>query len=365
MATSQTWGHALEVPYNPAATASVSSYFARPLKVVKSNSRNGSPRDLGRRKTTTAATISSRARSVVDHLRSNVHSQQWQCSESSRSRPLSWHPTSIEEHDMVFDPSVSDQGFSGWNFSTAQVNGLFTPISYPAINEPQMEELYTPLEELPGPDVVPAYEARHFGEQAWLGQDPPKVQPYSFGMFPQSSSPQPPWQFSQGAMLGEVPTAPSSPDFFPVPNMDLGTLSLDNTGDNEDAEELVGMGLYDSPAEVQSSSFLCAGLSSGRRALKLEESFEPMEQDDGEEGEEGDDDDDEAAQGQETFEQDAVLEHAPDSSGEANYNSQSIASHLTFGTQSEVNPIAFKYLATLSQLNSAYYPAASHGYGWI
>lgn len=147
-----------------------------------------------------------------------------------------------------------------------------------------------------------------------------------------------------------------------MPNIDIGTLSLDNggeTGDTGAAEELVGMGLYDSPAEVQSTSFLFGGISSGRKALKLEESFEPGEQEEGEEREAED------AQEQETLENDDATDDALEMCDNPDYASQSIASHLTFGAQPEVNPLAFNYLATLSQLNSAYYPTASHGYGWI
>jgi len=78
--------------------------------------------------------------------------------------------------------------------------------------------------------------------------------------------------------------------------MGLDTLSLDNgcSGSKDDAEELVGMGLYDSPAEVQSSSLLFNGFSrSGRKVLKLEESFEPEER----EEEEDEEDDDEESLG--------------------------------------------------------------------
>lgn len=48
-------------------------------------------------------------------------------------------------------------------------------------------------------------------------------------------------------------------------------------------DELVGMGLYDSPAQVQSASLLFSGpLPVRRKSLKLEESFEPVPQSDDE-----------------------------------------------------------------------------------
>jgi len=48
-------------------------------------------------------------------------------------------------------------------------------------------------------------------------------------------------------------------------------------------DELVGMGLYDSPAQVQSANLLFSGpLPVRRKSLKLEESFEPVPQSDDE-----------------------------------------------------------------------------------
>jgi len=319
---------------------------------------------LGRRKTTTSATTSTRNRSVVDHLRST--SQPWQNSDASRSRPVSWHPSSVDALNIPFNPSVNGQDLSLWNFPTVQVNGLITPLSYPPVNEPQIQELFTPLDELPGQDMAFAYGNGPFSQQPWLAQGQLKGDPYSFNNFHQPTSIQPSWQFDQQCTSANIQTAPSSPDYLPIQTIGLDTLSIDNAaiGSKEDSEELVGMGLYDSPAEVQSSSLLFGRTASvGRRALKLEESFEPVEAD-GEEEEE-DDDDDEGAQGEESGVEDDTSDETFDSTENIDYSSQSIANHLTFETQSEVDPIASKYLATLGQLNTAYYPTGYPGYGWI
>lgn len=117
------------------------------------------------------------------------------------------------------------------------------------------------------------------------------------------------------------------------------------------------MGLYDSPAEIQSSCQLFGSFSAPqRKTLKLEESFEPVE------GNDGSEDDDDAVYEQD-MEEDPLDENFM--IRETTSQSQSISNHLNFGSQAEVNPLAYEYLSTLIQLNSAYYPAGHYGYGWI
>ncbi|KIW86302.1 hypothetical protein Z517_01698 [Fonsecaea pedrosoi CBS 271.37] len=355
-----------EMFYNPAVSTNVSSYFVRPNKVVKSNSRNSSPRTSGRRQTMTAAAASSRTRSVVDHLRSST---QWQNTEMPRSRPLSWHPSSFEAvNSTTVNPVANEPDLSTWNYSTAQVHGLVTPISYPVMNEPQIPEAFTPLDELPSQDPALVYEDQSYLDNMWYGQGQTKSNSASVPLYPHQSLAQPTWGFDdQAIMAPNVQTAPSSPDSLPLQNFGLDTLSLGNkdSKSNDDSEELVGMGLYDSPAEVQSSCLLFGGsTASARKGLKLEESFEPVEKDD----EEEEDADSEDAEEDEMNQQDAQQEAEDDvqpcnTSDTAEYEGQSIADHLIFGMQAQPDSLAMKYLSTLRQLNSAYYPSG-HSYGW-
>jgi hypothetical protein len=184
---------------------------------------------------------------------------------------------------------------------------------------------------------------------------------------------QPSWHVNQMLMDPNVQTAPSSPDCLPLQNIRLDTLSLGNidTKSKDSSEELVAMGLYDSPAEVQSSSLLFGGFSgSGRKGLKLEESFEPTEQD-GDEEEEGEDEGEEDVDQTDDTQQEIKQEEADQKwhiPAATQYDSQSIASHLTYGLEPRPEPLASQYLATLRQMNSAYYPSdytQDTGYGWI
>ncbi|KIW21440.1 hypothetical protein PV08_02020 [Exophiala spinifera] len=356
------WNYSLpETAYNP-ASMSVSSYFARPNRVVKPSSRNSSPRNSGRRKTTTGATLSSRTRSLVDHLRSR--SQQQPDFDNSRSRPVSWHTTYDGLH-IPFDSCTPEYDSSAWDFTTTQVNGLVTPISHPVMNEPQIQELMTPLDEVNAANIVIGHGSQHCLNQVWHDDKHSKFDRYTFAPFDSSL------YSSQPAMVSGVATAPPSPSYPSASEINVQDLSLDSSDGKaqDNREELVGMGLYDSPAQVQSSSLLLGNFAgSGQTSLKLAESFEPVEWDpaadqDGEA--EGDDDDDEVE-----MDEDIAQQHNPtplDTSATmfSSYDSQSVANHMAFPTPSGVDPLAYKYLATLSQLNSAYYPNCQYGYGWI
>jgi hypothetical protein len=374
MATFQQWNYPLsEVTYNPTVSPNVSSYFVRPNKVVKTSSRNTSPRHLGRRKTTTAASVSARTRSAVDHLRSTTELQN---SGVARSRPVSWHPDHVVASNFNMSPSVDAESSSYWGFSTAQVHGLFTPVPYSSINEPLIPELFTPLDEPSKQDSTMMCEGELYRQPA-SGQGQAMAESFPFSLYAQQPWIQPEIHHSHTASAPNLHTAPPSPNCPPLQDVRLDTLSLrGGSGKLHDgSDELVGMGLYDSPAEVQSSSLLFGGPpGQGRKGLKLEESFEPTEQEGDEEEEEEDEEQEAEAEdeGMESDDTDDLVDQKWSFSGAAtttDYDSQSIASHLTYGMEARPAPLASTYLATLRQMNSAYYPADypcyGQGYGWI
>ncbi|KAK5045587.1 hypothetical protein LTR84_009205 [Exophiala bonariae] len=347
-----------ETGYNPMSSHSVSSYFIRPSKVVKPSSRNNSPRSLKRRKTTTSAPTSTRTKSFVDQLPST--SQQWTVPDVTRSRPVSWHPNSMEDfYNASYGTGtmVDGQCLSTFGFSTTNVNGLITPISHPVINEPQIQELITPLDEYSMGASTYMCNNNFVDNQSWMVLNQQKCNPYTLNDLYQVDSILPTWQLSQAPVQPPhtVHTAPSSPTCLPL---HVDTLSLDTTDLDEKShsEELVGMGLYDSPADVQSTSLLFGGMSSvSRRGLKLEESFIPEDRpdEDLDEDAETEDDDDEE---EEPFEVPRKMD----------YSSQSIANQMGFlPIQQEPDSLASRYLATLGQLSSAYYPTSHPGYNWI
>jgi hypothetical protein len=231
---------------------------------------------------------------------------------------MSWHP------NMFNGPSASTSGsevvlnqetsfyFSNNDvyqqpaayYSTAAVNGLYTPLSQPAMDEPQIQELITPLEGLTAQELgrgfnIDAYNHQFHMSNAGLPEQSQYVMDNMFPQLPPSQN----WTWNS-VWAQDLPTAPSSPDFLPIQGT-AETSPLDlNVGlkrTKQDGEELVAMGLYDSPAEIQSSSMLFGGPP--KKSLKLEESFEPAPEDtnnddDGEEDTvaDADDGEDEASQ---------------------------------------------------------------------
>ena len=174
------------------------------------------------------------------------------------------------------------------------------------------------------------------------------------------------WQFNETTTAPNVRTASSSPDSQPLQSICLDSLSLENNNQNllGRSEELVGMGLYDSPAEVQSSSVLFDGAwGTGKKALKLAESFVPSEQHDNvEEGPDGNE------QVRPDVKEEAVDEKWQPSTM-AEYEPHSIASHMAYDFEPRPEPLATTYLTTLRQMNSIYYPLHypeyGQGCGWI
>lgn len=166
------------------------------------------------------------------------------------------------------------------------------------------------------------------------------------------------WQYSHLPYSAPVQTAPSSPDCPPSTGMDGLSLGTTDPQAKDSGEELVGMGLYDSPAQVHSTSFFFEGSTvAQRKSLKLEESFEPTERE--EEDDDEVDDQDDAEEDEDVADQDSF--QVPE---KTSYPSQSIASHFPVLAEQNQDSIAAQYLATLGQLNSPYYPS-SHGYGWV
>lgn len=227
------------------------------------------------------------------------------------SRPVSWHPNAYPDfqfneptptyynhmHDMYPQPDF---------YSTATVNGLITPLSQPAIDEPQIQELIQPLEGLSAAEMGQPCDGDVYGYQYWPSQDMAKQYPAMDNMFAYPML-QPSWQWNP-PMSQEIPTAPSSPAFLPIQGtLEASPLDLNirHLPQKPTGDDLVSLGLYDSPAEVRSSSLLFGG-SGRKRSLKLEESFEPPPPSEKDEGEDDSDAEADEADDSETAAVDTV-----------------------------------------------------------
>ena len=228
----------------------------------------------------------------------------------NQDRPLSWHPTSF---DQPFDFSQHSQVnfFPQFDvltstFTTAEINGLITPMSAPVPNEPQIREFLTPLEDCPPQtnpnipfvdDYVSKMGTYYLPEQNYQAEDQMFVTeqvPYQY-QYPMPLAYQ--LQPANYPHLN-VDTAPPSPTLLPIRNFDNDDAASPFvlSSPRVEKDELVGMGLYDKPQDVQSNTLfgggptsmaaLTAGIGKG---LKLEESFEPPPAEDDEEEDDNDD----------------------------------------------------------------------------
>ncbi|KAK5939105.1 hypothetical protein PMZ80_008408 [Knufia obscura] len=262
----------------------ISAYFKRPAKVTKPSSRNQSPRTGGRRRMTTH--LPARTRSVADAQRPNMNARQQLYRNAASSRPISWHPNLVNEFEQYQMPNHQFYPqSSNVPMNTTFAHGLVTPYTYP-VAEPYFDCPNVPLEQMTGQDlsiVHSNHQAHNVHPYVQDGTSPEytpvSTDPYQATDFDVAHMA---WPSLPPSMPQDLATAPTSPDFLPVP--DFGqSFCVAQTEEVVDTDELVGMGLYDSPAQVQSASLSFNGpLPVRRKSLKLEESFEPaLQSDDG------------------------------------------------------------------------------------
>lgn len=162
--------------------------------------------------------------------------------------------------------------------NTIVTHGLPTPNSFPVLDEGFLDCPSMPLEHMNSQNINTFSNDL---QQADLYVDGPENNPFLFtsgmtNMFANESlgPSTAPWPYYP-ASPHNIQTAPVSPDFLPLPDMG-GTFDITYINEVPDKDELVGMGLYDSPVDVQSNCLLFGGsIPMRRKSLKLEESFEP------------------------------------------------------------------------------------------
>lgn len=312
---------------------------------------------------------------------------------------MSWHPNTYTD----FNNSLQDQSFFLDNeiyqeptfHETAAPYGQYTPLSQPIVDEPQIHELITPLESLSAHEFGhhQHFELPPYSDSYWVSQQQHPIIKSEYGtgmdaMFPPSFQ-VPTWHWNNISFSQDLPTAPSSPNFLPIQGtieaspLDLNTKpAVPPPAAKSDGEELVAMGLYDSPADVQSSSLLFGGggLSGGpprKRSLKLEEAFEPPPEPEksAEEEDEGDND----AGSDEDADEEAISE--PDDGTVAFPVFDNLGQpQMIFGRDSNMGGQSFYFdrkephiVATAQEQELAYQPyvmaaglpTGGAGYGWF
>jgi len=213
---------------------------------------------------------------------------------TANARPMSWHPSFISDFQQypVADQQLIHEPYE-CPINTTFAYGLVTPTTCPTISEPYINCPDLSLNPLAGPNydfVQKEFFPSGMHQYAW-DNNSTAYTPMSTGHIDGNDYGNYPWPSVPLSNTYDIATAPASPDFLPMPDMGHA-FEVSLTENDIDTHELVGMGLYDSPAQVQSASLLFGGsMAIRKKSLKLEESFEPPSPEDGEcedEDEDGD-----------------------------------------------------------------------------
>jgi len=388
--------------YNEALSMSLKRRAAR---ILRTNSAGTSPHTIGRRKTT-AVHGTAKQRHLFDSVR---HASEDNSCPGGRSRPISWHPSSYAASNNYSPDPVPQQEMNNTlqmpleaNF-TASVNGAVTPLSFPYPDESLPNEMFSTL------DGYHGWAAEHLF-QGFQGSN--CFDSAASSIWPQQSmittpltiGPVPPAQLANdfrystdhSQMFGQqamphfnIPqplstTAPPTPDFLPIQNFP-GALDSKQTSKEEPAkDELVGMGLYDTPDESPLTdgsledylylTRLDGGASAARRplgkGLKLEETFNPSTTEEDEDDDEDDEDDDKEDQDAEYMSDESAQEiQTEDTAQQGQPNNASTAppnlANHTFFFENDETSSAAKHFAPDLQLGNQLGMPGGVPYGWF
>ncbi|ERF71567.1 hypothetical protein EPUS_00556 [Endocarpon pusillum Z07020] len=295
----------------------ISSYFRRPTKVVKTNSRGSSPKNLSRRRTT--ASHSTRHHVASKGSISNYNTPVGGSNNTvATTRPTSWHPNSAAKatpmNDWMSSCQFPDSTYATYfpnSFATTEVNGLVTPLTQPSSAESCYQEAFTPLEEMQFQNLDNTYSfPSQAGQDAfWLPQQPltlryPIHQP---SIYQQSlpSDHQIPFTYTSAPDL-TTGTAPPTPDLVAISNDAVGESGKPSVVPQTEDEVLVGMGLYDAPSPSNFTTsherqMVLPHRGSAGKGLKLEETFHPSNEDASESEDDLSNDEDEETEATDPF----------------------------------------------------------------
>ncbi|RJE24709.1 hypothetical protein PHISCL_02974 [Aspergillus sclerotialis] len=223
-----------------------------------------------------------------------------------RSRPISWHPASHMGYSTPYyqasvsqnatpmemplqplnaNPYGDDANMFLYPMQALQLsNDSFAP--FPAFQDP------TPMQQQPflqtDPSLDPSWDVAASNIPT-MTQPMPETCPFDMMSMNNSipSADVAPSCYESVPSSG-VLTGPSTPEFLPIQKFDDEPAPLDpaiNT--QESGDELVGMGLYNSPGMLETSRQGVSG-----KGLKLEETFTPSPDNEGDKSAGADDDDD-------------------------------------------------------------------------
>ena len=269
----------------------------RSARIEKPRSIHNSPRVLERRKTTTGV---KRYATLDDHynMMFGLTGGEEEAVEERKEapRPLSWHPSSSQFHTpshTVPEP-LPTQGYADWVPYQSQSRNSGFESEYNTRFESEYNSLSNrssafadQMQDFPpfshSTDTVALGRDSFVSGSSW--QDIHQPVSYALSSYSSLRIEPTPWYLQSWAQMTQTQSEisrPTSTDFLPIQHpsaqQDAKSQSALEDDDSEEAgKELVGMGLYDPPEGFQ--SWQSGLLQSGGKGLKLEETWQPPEQD--------------------------------------------------------------------------------------
>lgn len=337
---------------------------ANSMRVVKPSSASNSPRGsagLGRRQTVmNDGAYRRRLAMLAGGMASNDGLQI--PFQARASRPMSWHPASqntppqayqsyaapstemyrnYQPYDVASAPSV----YSGYG----SPDSTFSPLSMPYVSNDQVQYHSHPSVQMSTNQFVQQqYHYLPHENSNLAPQAMPSTDPSMFSHFEWNN-------FATNGFENSSTTPPTPENYLPVQHPETMFPAEDaipyhslEESNSDDGEELIGMGLYDTPEMSKSSSadpqldnyrafmmssMLGSGYAAPRRmestgkGLKLEETWTPPSDDEDEE-EEDDDDDEQDGEGEDEEEPEVVSQ----SGNFIHYQQECLPTQRSYGT---------------------------------
>jgi hypothetical protein len=261
-------------------------------RVEKPRSNHNSPRTVERRKTTTGAKLYA---TLDDHYNMMMGLTGDEAvvedrPEPASTRPMSWHPSSAQFHVPRSSFEQHEPQDYSHHYSESSRNSVHGSDFY---SMSARNSMY--LEPAQNQSNYPSSHESHRGSQDSDGSWPMQA-PTSSSYSTPTTEPMP-WYLQEWARRNQEQAQQASTDYLPIQHP-----TPDQNEDVEDEEmqdsgkELVGMGLYDLPDTSMQWGSL-QGEATGK-GLKLEETWQPPEEEDEEDDDEdgeGEDDGDDAS----------------------------------------------------------------------
>ncbi|KAF2468847.1 uncharacterized protein BDR25DRAFT_230647 [Lindgomyces ingoldianus] len=268
----------------------------RSSRIEKPRSNHNSPMALERRKTTSGT---KRYATLDDHYNMMFGIAGEEEGDEDRrelGRPLSWHPSStqfqVPSRSSVIEPLPSQD----WTLHPPSARNSTHGSDFYSLSA--RNSLY-PEQTQPTPHYPQSHDGRGSQSSGSSWQEASQQTPsYAMSSYSTPSTEPLPWYLREWAKKNQTQNVNScngSMDFLPIqhPTADQETKSVAEDEDEEmeaSGKELVGMGLYDLPEPelAWDSSKLSEGTGKG---LKLEETWQPPEDEEEEDADEASSDD--------------------------------------------------------------------------